>query len=263
MQPLRDFLEIPYDQLEEMNLAAKEERLGRKDPGKIREARMKYLDRREADQGGHGLLHRPRRPAAHARLRQEVPAQVGRQPDLRRLVDPRLLAAGGVGPAPGHRLAGLLLAAVRRLRRRQGAGLRRGPGARRPPYRADMRAQLKALRRQAVRRRTRRWPTPRTRSRASSSRAATPSAATTRPAASSSSPPAATTTRCPATRCAASSTRAAEVQRAHGLRQREGPPEVAPSQFEMNYSYTEATIAADQVQLYKLLSPPGRGAAWT
>ena len=31
-------------------------------------------------------------------------------------------------------------------------------------------------------------------------------------------------------------------------------PEVAPSQFEMNYAYTEATIAADQVQLYKLLS---------
>ncbi len=30
-------------------------------------------------------------------------------------------------------------------------------------------------------------------------------------------------------------------------------PEVAPSQFEMNYSYTEANIAADQIQLYKLL----------
>jgi len=43
MQPLRDFLEIPYDQLEEMNLAAKNERLARKDPGKIRESRLKYL----------------------------------------------------------------------------------------------------------------------------------------------------------------------------------------------------------------------------
>jgi glutamine synthetase len=31
-------------------------------------------------------------------------------------------------------------------------------------------------------------------------------------------------------------------------------PEVAPSQFEMNYGYTEASVAADQVQLYKLLS---------
>ena len=30
-------------------------------------------------------------------------------------------------------------------------------------------------------------------------------------------------------------------------------PEVAPSQFEMNYSYTEASVAADQVLLYKLI----------
>src|SRR5512136_1103979 len=41
--PLRHFLEIPYEQLEEMNLQAKADRVGRKDPGKIREARMKYL----------------------------------------------------------------------------------------------------------------------------------------------------------------------------------------------------------------------------
>ena len=41
--PLRDFLEIPYDQLEEMNLAAKAERLAGEDPGAIQEARVKYL----------------------------------------------------------------------------------------------------------------------------------------------------------------------------------------------------------------------------
>src|SRR5213592_1203357 len=41
--PLRDFLEIPYDQLEEMNLAAKAERLERRDPGQVREDRMRYL----------------------------------------------------------------------------------------------------------------------------------------------------------------------------------------------------------------------------
>ena len=41
--PLRDFLEIPYDKLEEMNLAAKQQRRGAKDPDKIREERMKYL----------------------------------------------------------------------------------------------------------------------------------------------------------------------------------------------------------------------------
>jgi glutamine synthetase len=47
---------------------------------------------------------------------------------------------------------------------------------------------------------------------------------------------------------------AAEVQRAMGFANEKDHPEVAPSQFEMNYSYTEATIAADQVQLYKLIA---------
>ena len=46
---------------------------------------------------------------------------------------------------------------------------------------------------------------------------------------------------------------AAEAQRAMGFANEKDHPEVAPSQFEMNYAYTEATIAADQVQLYKLL----------
>ncbi|HQZ18125.1 MAG TPA: glutamine synthetase family protein [Vicinamibacteria bacterium] len=46
---------------------------------------------------------------------------------------------------------------------------------------------------------------------------------------------------------------AAEVQRAMGFQNEKDHPEVAPSQFEMNYSYTEALIASDQIQLYKLL----------
>jgi glutamine synthetase len=46
---------------------------------------------------------------------------------------------------------------------------------------------------------------------------------------------------------------AAEVQRAMGFANEKDHPEVAPSQFEMNYSYTEALIAADQIVLYKLL----------
>jgi glutamine synthetase len=46
---------------------------------------------------------------------------------------------------------------------------------------------------------------------------------------------------------------AAEVQRAMGFANEKDHPEVAPSQFEMNYSYSEASIAADQIQLYKLL----------
>ncbi len=43
---LRNFLAIPYDELEEMNLKAKKQRLDRVAPGKIQEERLKYLDRR-------------------------------------------------------------------------------------------------------------------------------------------------------------------------------------------------------------------------
>ncbi len=46
----------------------------------------------------------------------------------------------------------------------------------------------------------------------------------------------------------------AEAQRALGFANEKDHPEVAPSQFEMNYSYTEVGIAADQILLYKLLS---------
>ena len=40
---LRDFLEIPYDQLEDMNLEVKAERLARAPEGKIRDKRLRYL----------------------------------------------------------------------------------------------------------------------------------------------------------------------------------------------------------------------------
>ena len=46
----------------------------------------------------------------------------------------------------------------------------------------------------------------------------------------------------------------AEVQRALGFGNEKDHPEVAPSQFEMNYGYSEATVGADQVQLYKLIA---------
>ena len=47
---------------------------------------------------------------------------------------------------------------------------------------------------------------------------------------------------------------AAEVQRAMGFQNEKDHPEVAPSQFEINYSYAEVVAAADQIQLYKLLT---------
>jgi glutamine synthetase len=45
----------------------------------------------------------------------------------------------------------------------------------------------------------------------------------------------------------------AEVQRAMGFQNEKDHPEVAPSQFEINYGYGEVVAAADQIQLYKLV----------
>jgi glutamine synthetase len=47
--------------------------------------------------------------------------------------------------------------------------------------------------------------------------------------------------------------RAAEGQRAMGFENEKDHPEVAPSQFEINYQYAQAVAAADQIQIYKLL----------
>ncbi len=45
----------------------------------------------------------------------------------------------------------------------------------------------------------------------------------------------------------------ADVQRAMGFENEKDHPEVAPSQFEINYSYADVVTAADQIQLYKLI----------
>ena len=45
----------------------------------------------------------------------------------------------------------------------------------------------------------------------------------------------------------------AEVQRAMGFENEKDHPEVAPAQFEINYNYGEVVAAADQIQLYKLI----------
>ncbi len=47
--------------------------------------------------------------------------------------------------------------------------------------------------------------------------------------------------------------RVAEVQRAMGFQNEKDHPEVAPSQFEINYSYAEVVAAADHIQLYKFI----------
>jgi len=45
----------------------------------------------------------------------------------------------------------------------------------------------------------------------------------------------------------------AEAQRAMGFKNEKDHPEVAPSQFEINFSYTDIVRAADNIQLYKLV----------
>ena len=72
---LRNFLALTYEELEEKNLAVKEQRKNRVPADIIQEERIKVPHRREAHQGGHRALQRPRRPAAHAGLRQEVSGQ--------------------------------------------------------------------------------------------------------------------------------------------------------------------------------------------
>lgn len=47
--------------------------------------------------------------------------------------------------------------------------------------------------------------------------------------------------------------RAAEAQRAMGFKNEKDHPEVAPSQFEMNFSYSDVVRACDNIQLYKLI----------
>jgi len=46
----------------------------------------------------------------------------------------------------------------------------------------------------------------------------------------------------------------AEAQRAMGFENEKDHPEVAPSQFRLDYSYSEVVNAADQVQIYKLVA---------
>jgi glutamine synthetase len=46
--------------------------------------------------------------------------------------------------------------------------------------------------------------------------------------------------------------RSAEAHRALGFENEKDHPEVAPSQFELNYKYSDIVNAADQIQLYKL-----------
>ena len=249
---LRDFLEIPYDQLEEMNLEAKAERLARANPDKLRERRMKYLTDEKrikavtvcfADLEGrlHMLDYDKKfllKSADNLTFDGSSIRGFSQQAesDLRLAIDwpaTYWLPADVFGPGKVLVFADVL--------EKDGS-----------PYVADMRAKLKSYLdrlhqkegytcnaaneiegflfkgRDAERRyyETGSFEFPSTGGYYHS---------------------------LPGDALRLFIDTAAEVQRAMGFANEKDHPEVAPSQFEMNYSYTEASVAADQVLLYKLI----------
>ena len=262
---LRDFLEIPYDQLEEMNLEAKERAARpRRPPTRSASSGCKYLTDEKRIKAVtvcftdlEGRLHmldydKKFLLKSADNLTFDGSSIRGfsqqQESDLRLAIDwPAFywLPSDVFGPGKV-----LVFGEVLRARRH----------ARTAPTCA---ALLKALHRRAVhegrhglprRQRDRGLPLQGPRRRAALPR--------DRPA-SSSSPPAATTTRCRATPLRQFIDTAAEVQRAMGFANEKDHPEVAPSQFEMNYSYTEAHDRRRPGAALQAALPPGRGAAWT
>jgi glutamine synthetase len=253
MQPLRDFLEIPYDQLEELNLAAKQDRVSRRNPDKVREAREKYLaDEKRIKavsvcftdlEGRLHMLDYDKKFLLKSADNLTFDGSSIRgfsqqaESDLRLAIDwPAFywLPADIFGPGK--------VLVFGEVEERDGS-----------PYRADMRARLKAYGDKL-------WAKDQTIAHVSNEiegflfkgRDAerryreTGAFEYVSTGGYYHSLPGDTLRRFIDT--------AAEAQRALGFSNEKDHPEVAPSQFEMNYSYTEATIAADQVQLYKLVA---------
>src|SRR5262245_14380615 len=252
MSELRDFLEIPYDRLEEMNLEAKAERLARTSPDKVGDKRMRYLATEKRIKAVtvcfadlEGRLHMLDHDKTFRHKAADKPTFDGStirgfsqqaESDLRLSIDwPAFywLPADMFGPGKVLVFADVL--------EKDGT-----------PYVADMRAKLKQYLdklyqrdgyvcnaaneiegflfkgRDAERRyyETGGFEFPSTGGYYHS---------------------------LPGDSLRLFIDTAAEVQRAMGFANEKDHPEVAPSQFEMNYSYTEASIAADQVLLYKLI----------
>jgi len=249
---LRDFLEIPYDKLEEMNLQAKADRLARKDPGKIQEARMKYLtDERRIKavtvcftdlEGRLHMLDYDKKFLLGSADNLTFDGSSIRgfsqqaESDLRLAID---WSAFYWLPAdifsPGKVLVfGDVL-------ERDGT-----------PYRSDMRARLQGYANEIFTKEglvcnvaneiegiiVKGQHAERTYAETGKFEFVSSGGYYHS---------------LPSDPLRSFIDTAAEVQRAMGFANEKDHPEVAPAQFEMNYSYTEATIAADQVMLYKLV----------
>jgi len=252
MQPLRDFLEIPYEQLEAMNLEAKAERLAGKDRGKVREARLRYLadekrikaltvcftdlegrlhmldyDKKfllkAADNltfDGSSIRGFSRQAESDLRLEIDWPAFYWLPADV--FGPGKVLAFGEVQDQAGK------------------------------PYAGDLRARLKAYCAGLARKEVVAHVSNEIEGFLFNGRDAerhhfetgTFEFISTGGYYHS----------LPGDTLRQFIDRVAEIQRALGFGNEKDHPEVAPSQFEINYAYTEATVAADQVQLYKLVA---------
>jgi len=252
MDGLRDFLEIPYDRLEEMNLAAKADRIARKDPDKIRSQRLKYLaDEKRikavtvcfSDLEGrlHMLDYDKKfllKSADNLTFDGSSIRGFSRQAesDLRLAIDwPALYWLPSDVFGPGKLLV------FGEVQDQDGT-----------PYAGDLRAKLKQYCDKLAKKQTvahvsneiegflfkGRDAERRYHDVGAFEYVSTGGYYHSLPG---------DTLRRFIDSCA-------EVQRALGFGNEKDHPEVAPSQFEMNYGYTEATIAADQVQLYKLVA---------
>ena len=249
---LRDFLEIPYDKLEDMNLQAKAERVAAKDPGKIREARTKYLadekrikavsvcftdlegrfhmldyDKKfllkSADNltfDGSSIRGFSRQAESDLRLQVDWPAFYCLPADV--FGPGKVLVFGDVCDQDGT------------------------------PYVADLRARLKGLAAQLRKKDMVAHVANEIEGFIFKGRDAerryfeTGEFEYVSTGGYYHSLPGDTLRRFIDT--------SAEVQRALGFANEKDHPEVAPSQFEMNYGYSEAVVGADQVQLYKLIA---------
>jgi glutamine synthetase len=251
--PLRSFLEIPYDKLEELNLEAKQQRIDRVDPGKVADQRLKYLTGEKRIkavtvcftdlEGRMHMLDYDKKflVKSHDNLTFDGSSIRGfsaqQESDLRLAIDwPAFYWMPSDVFGPGKVLV------FAEVLERDGS-----------PYRADLRAKLKGYSDELFKK---------------------------------------SGTVChvahevegflfkgqdaersfhetgafefvstggyyhslPGDLLRQFIDRAAEVQRAMGFLNEKDHPEVAPSQFEMNFQYADAVIGADQVQLYKLLS---------
>src|ERR1044072_5296850 len=250
---LRDFLEIPYDQLEEMNLQAKEERLARKPLDVVRDQRMKYLsDERRIKavtvcftdlEGRLHMLDYDKKFLLKSADKLTLDGSSLRgcsreqESDLRLAIDWAAfywLPSDVFGPGK--------VLVFGEVRERDNA-----------PYRGDMRALLKSY--------------------AEKIYAADGTVAHAANEIEGFLFKGRDAERCyhetnafdfiptggyyhslPGDELRRFIDTPAEVQRAMGFANEKDHPEVAPSQFEMNYGYAEVVVGADHVQLYKLIA---------